>query len=29
MRGYWVALYKKINNADNLKDYSAKGNSYY
>ena len=24
MRGYWVALYKKINNADNLKDYSAK-----
>ena len=21
MRGYWVALYKKINNSDNLKKY--------
>ena len=24
MKGYWVALYKKIDNAQNLKDYSAK-----
>tara|TARA_B110000285_G_scaffold110459_1_gene125426 strand:- start:181 stop:477 length:297 start_codon:yes stop_codon:yes gene_type:complete len=24
MRGYWVALYKKIASAENLKDYSAK-----
>ena len=24
MKGYWVALYKKIDNAKNLKDYSAK-----
>tara|TARA_B100000795_G_C22480941_1_gene316606 strand:- start:14 stop:310 length:297 start_codon:yes stop_codon:yes gene_type:complete len=24
MKGYWVALYKKINNTNNLKDYSAK-----
>ena len=24
MKGYWVALYKKINNAQNLKNYSAK-----
>ncbi len=24
MRGYWVALYKKIDSAKNLKDYSAK-----
>ena len=24
MKGYWVALYKKINNAENLKNYSAK-----
>jgi len=24
MRGYWVALYKKITSAENLKDYSAK-----
>ena len=22
MKGYWVALYKKINNSKNLKDYS-------
>jgi|TARA_B110000438_G_C15271251_1_gene418499 uncharacterized protein (DUF1330 family) len=24
MRGYWVALYKKINSAENLKNYSVK-----
>ena len=24
MKGYWIALYKKINNGKNLKDYSAK-----
>ena len=24
MKGYWVALYKKIDNVQNLKDYSAK-----
>ena len=24
MKGYWVALYKKINNIKNLRDYSAK-----
>ena len=24
MKGYWVALYKKIDNTKNLKDYSAK-----
>jgi len=24
MKGYWVALYKKINNADNLKNYALK-----
>jgi uncharacterized protein (DUF1330 family) len=24
MRGYWVALYKKIDSTKNLKDYSAK-----
>ena len=24
MKGYWVVLYKKINNAQNLKNYSAK-----
>ncbi|MBA1340076.1 MAG: Uncharacterized conserved protein, DUF1330 family [Pelagibacterales bacterium] len=24
MKGYWVALYKKINNADNLKNYGTK-----
>ena len=24
MKGYWVALYKKINNTENLKDYAAK-----
>ena len=24
MKGYWVALYKKINNVKNLKDYSIK-----
>jgi|TARA_B110000967_G_C18471795_1_gene357756 uncharacterized protein (DUF1330 family) len=24
MRGYWVALYKKIDNAENLKVYSTK-----
>tara|TARA_B100000780_G_scaffold80240_1_gene54590 strand:- start:150 stop:461 length:312 start_codon:yes stop_codon:yes gene_type:complete len=24
MKGYWVALYKKINNLENLRDYSAK-----
>jgi|TARA_B110000967_G_scaffold45346_1_gene45609 uncharacterized protein (DUF1330 family) len=24
MRGYWVALYKKIDNAENLKDYATK-----
>ena len=24
MKGYWVALYKKINNAENLKNYSNK-----
>ena len=23
MRGYWIALYKKIDNAENLKAYSA------
>ena len=23
MKGYWVALYRKIDNAKNLKDYSA------
>jgi len=24
MKGYWIALYKKINDAKSLKDYSAK-----
>ena len=24
MKGYWIALYKKIHDAKNLKDYSAK-----
>ena len=24
MKGYWIALYKKINNIENLKNYSAK-----
>ena len=24
MKGYWVALYKKINNTENLKDYATK-----
>jgi uncharacterized protein (DUF1330 family) len=24
MKGYWIALYKKIDNKDNLKDYAAK-----
>ncbi len=24
MKGYWIALYKKIDNAKNLKDYSTK-----
>ena len=24
MKGYWVALYKKIDNVDNLKNYAAK-----
>ena len=24
MKGYWIALYKKIDDAKNLKDYSAK-----
>jgi len=24
MKGYWIALYKQINNVDNLKDYGAK-----
>jgi uncharacterized protein (DUF1330 family) len=24
MKGYWVALYKKITNKDNLKNYSSK-----
>tara|TARA_B110000971_G_scaffold137559_1_gene140645 strand:- start:28 stop:324 length:297 start_codon:yes stop_codon:yes gene_type:complete len=24
MKGYWVALYKKIDNLENLKNYSAK-----
>ena len=24
MKGYWVALYKKINSVDNLKNYAAK-----
>ncbi len=24
MKGYWIALYKKINNVDNLKNYAAK-----
>ena len=24
MKGYWVALYKKIDNAENLKNYSSK-----
>ena len=24
MRGYWIALYKKIENMDNLKNYAAK-----
>ena len=23
MRGYWIALYKRIDNPENLKDYSA------
>ena len=23
MKGYWIALYKKINNSDNLKKYAA------
>ena len=29
MRGYWVALYKKINSAENLKNYSVQSNSYH
>ena len=24
MKGYWIALYKKINNNDNLKNYASK-----
>ena len=24
MKGYWIALYKKVGNKDNLKDYAAK-----
>ena len=24
MKGYWIALYKKIESADNLKSYAAK-----
>ncbi len=24
MKGYWIALYKKIENQDNLKNYGAK-----
>jgi len=24
MKGYWIALYKKINNMDNLKNYATK-----
>jgi len=24
MKGYWIALYKQINNLDNLKNYAAK-----
>ena len=24
MKGYWIALYKKIDNIDNLKNYAAK-----
>ena len=24
MKGYWIALYKQINNIDNLKNYAAK-----
>ena len=24
MKGYWIALYKKIGNKDNLKDYATK-----
>ena len=24
MKGYWIALYKKIENMDNLKNYAAK-----
>ena len=24
MKGYWLALYKQINNVDNLKNYAAK-----
>ena len=24
MKGYWIALYRKIGNVENLKDYSAK-----
>ena len=24
MKGYWIALYKKIDNLDNLKNYAAK-----
>jgi len=24
MKGYWIALYKQINNVDNLKNYAAK-----
>ena len=24
MKGYWIALYKKIDSKDNLKDYAAK-----
>ena len=24
MKGYWIALYKQINNLDNLKNYGAK-----
>ena len=23
MKGYWIALYKRIDNPENLKDYSA------
>ena len=27
MKGYWIALYKKIGNIDNLKNYAAKATS--